>query len=602
MVESSPQIDAIAATQRTRTLAQLIQERQTFLENDPERQQWSFRTKEVIRYGRPDLSQWLEDNDPIKGQSNTRYMYTSRPVTDLERAADAFCGNVFTPHGWFGLEMADPRLSGKCPIPELKTAVDNLLEWLQACEEHMYSIYASSNFYAAMPPVAMDSMSIGDGLLYIGNDLDESLPFFEYREALGVWWKRNRFGRLDIVHEKITLTAYEAHRRWRSAVSESVKVDVVRDPMKNHSFVHAVYPKDDPILEGLRFVRPRPFIELWIELDARENLGHENRAYEGALDRMGGIIEQDGYFTMPFADWPYWLKSGETQGRGPLGSAIYTLKRCHAEHKQVMLAGQKSISPPMWASGTLRGKIDLSPSGPGSGITYGEDPNRDILKESQPNIRYPFGVDQLDRTEREISDVLQLDFFLMMSQTTKEMTIPEVIERIGERAAALSPRIGLMQKLLLDQCHARVWQIERINKRLPEPPDVLYELAYEYGFDPTVSVRYKGPLAQAQEQVFMQRRIVGAFQTVQPFMALDPQAVRAKINSAVAVERILDLTGFPQDAINSDDEYQAIISAQNEADAELHQTEVAKGMADAQHKMAKANKENVKAQKESNEP
>jgi hypothetical protein len=439
--------------------------------------------------------------------------------------------------------------------------------------------------------------------MYIGNDLDEGLPYFDYREALGAWWRRDRFGRLILMHEKLTLSAYEAFQRWGHNCNESIILNAIRAPTTEHTFLHVVYPVNDPLLEGVRFkkVGKRKFIELWIEQGGKENQGHSNRAYEGAVDPMGGILQQEGYFSMPYVDWPYWLKSGETYGRGPLGSALFTVKRCHAEHKQMMLAGQKAVNPPMWAGAQLRGKIDLSPSGNSQGITYADNVNADVLKQAQSLSGYPFGIDQLDRTEKEISDVLQLDLFLMIAMTDKEMKATEVVERIGEKAAALRPRLGLLDRLCLTQSHTRVWQIESLNNRLPTPPDVYYELAAardERGqamFNLGVDIRYKGPLSQAQELVFLQRRVQAAFATAAPYADLDPRAVRAKIDSATGIEDAFDKAGL-SDIIRSDEEFEAIIAAENQADAEAHQAAIAEQQAGAMHKMAKADTEVGKAQ------
>lgn len=578
-----PTVEAAVAINATKTLAQLIEQRQGQLESDEERGNWAERTRNVIRYSRSDLLEYLDETAPTKGGSTTQYMYTSKPTIQLERAADALCGHVFTSMGWFGLSMSDPRLAG----------VDELQQWLEVCEHHLYSVYAASNFYAVMPQVAMDALSIGDGPMYVGNDLDAGLPFFEYRQPMGMWWKRDRFGRMITVHERVSMSALEAYDRWGNRLGSEILLAARANPTKVFTFLHAVYKANDAILEGFKFAKRRPYIEVWLQEKAQENQGHSNPAYEGAVDRMGGIIEQSGYFEMPYMDWPYWLKSGETHGRGPLSTALYSVKRCHAEHKQMMLAGQRAAAPSLWATSTLKNKIDLSPDG----ITYMADPNRDKVQELHRDIRYPFGIDQLDRTENEIAEVLHLHDFMMFSQITKEMRVDEIIERIGEKAAVLAPRIGLMQKLLLDPIHARVWQIERLNRRLPEPPDILYELAEYYGFDTGISVRYTGPLAAAHEQVFMHRRIAGAFQMLTPFVTLDPETVKASIKTRKGVEDIMDNAGLAG-LVTEDEEYEQTIAALNQASMEQQQVEVAEQAAGAIRKYAQADKSNREGPKE----
>lgn len=578
------QYDAAIAAQSNRTLAQRMEDQQRLLEQDPERQRWIERVRDVIRYCRADLNEYLDQDNPQKGPRQNTTMYTSKPLMDLERAADAFCGNLFTPHGWFGMEMSDPRLNN----------IDDIQKWLQVCNEHMYSIYAGSNFYGVMPSIAMDALSLGDGIQYIGNKRDAGMPYFKYCNPLTTWWKRDEFGKLCLVHEKVSLSAIEALARWGKkpisgyGIDDTVRAAAVGNKHESYTFLHVVYRKDDPIFDGIKFVKSRPYVELWIRQGARENSGQFTQSKEGGTDPMGGIIQQEGYFTMPFMDWPYWLKGNETYGQGPLSSCVFTLKRLHAEHKQMMLAGQRAAAPPKWASAVLKNQVDLSPDG----ITWVKDPERERIADISTSYGgYPFGMDQLDRSEKEIASALQLDFFMMISMTTKEMQNPEVAERIAEKAAALSPRIGSMQYLFLNQAHERTFQLEQTNGRLPAAPDILFELRKKYGISTEMSVRYTGPMAQAHKSLFTRRRLQATFGNLDPFFQIDPDTVKAKINVASAVEHVLDESDFYADSMRTNEEAAQIIDAQNQMLAAAQEAQTAQAGADAVQKLTRAAKE-----------
>lgn len=517
-----------------KSLAELIIERQDYFENNTQRAQFDERNKDIIDYARPDLSKY-HDKAQVKGEKRGSKMYTSKVTTDLETAADAFVGNVFTPQGWFGLDMKEAWLNQE----------DIVQGWLEALAMHMNSVYDDSNFYAIMPAITMDAFSVGDGICYIGDDEDAGSTHYEYCEIMGTWFSRDKFYKLTTVHRKRTITAIEAYRRWGKKCSDELVQEAFVNPFSEYVYIHAVYKSDDPLLDGTRFDIDRPYMEFYVLETSNKN----TLAYD-PNDRFTGILEQKGYFEMPYMDWPYWLKSSEEYGRGPLGLAITTVKRLHADHKTMMVASQRAGAPPLKASHALRGRIDLNPDG----ITFVKaGMGQDVEPLHRHNSGYPFGIDYLERTEKQIEDVLHLSLFLMASQQTKRINIPELMEQIGEKAAAMAPRLGLLQKLFLLNVHNRTWRIEQRRGRLPEPPRILQQLVDAGRISPVIKVRYKGPLTMAQDQLFMQRRIMGTLSTVGALAQYDPDGVSDVIDAPRAAEHVLDEGGFPQDSIRPEE-------------------------------------------------
>ena len=87
--------------QSIKTVAERMELRQKRMESDSQRLSFEATAREIIRYARPDLDTFLDETQQ-KGKWRGGYMYTSKPMSDLEQAADAFCGNVFSPRGWLG--------------------------------------------------------------------------------------------------------------------------------------------------------------------------------------------------------------------------------------------------------------------------------------------------------------------------------------------------------------------------------------------------------------------------------------------------------------------------------------------------------------------
>jgi len=564
-----------------KTLYQRIELRQKSMIDDPQRVEFDDRNREIIEYCRPDLAPYLDERR-VKGQKRTSKMYTSKVTTDLETAADAFVGNVFLPEGWFGYSLFGEE-----------NDVDENQAWMQSVEKHFSQVYIDQGFYDTLPPIVMDKLSIGEGLLFIGEqdvedlrteldkdsdkerrrvaniakeeageepleDRTETVAYFEYVEFMSTWWTRDRYNRLDCVHNKFDIKAWEAFERWGEKCSAAIIKNAEDDPLKTHWFIHSIYKKTDPILKGIKLEKDRPFVEFYTE----------EKTQIDQNDMMDGILEQSGYKHMPFVDWPHWLKSGESIGRGPLGTAITTVKRLHSMHKDNMLASQRRGDPPLKVSATLKGRMNLR----AGGKTYLKNTGED-LTEVYRGTGYAESIDYMERTEKEIEEVLGLPFFLSLLGETKRMTIPELMERIGERAAAMAPRLGLGERIFLSAVHQRLWDIEEKNGRIPPAPSALQELIATSESSIILRVRYKGPLSLAQEQLFTQRKILGTLSLVQAVAPYDPQAAADKIDVATATEHILDEGGFYQDSIRTDEEVAEIAEARNDLVAQQAQVE-----------------------------
>lgn len=562
---------------KNQTLAQRIENQQKLFESDSERVTFDTTNREIIKYTRPDLSQYL-DSSQSKGEKRGTSMYTSKVSTDLERAADAFVGNVFVQKGWFGYAMKEAWAN----------QINDIQKWLQSCEEQMYGVYSDAKFISSiMPPIAMDALSIGEGLIYLGKEKEDNHLYFRYCEIMSTYFKRDRFSKLIRVHRILDMCALEAYERWGETCSDEVITAAYANPLKCFKFIHAVYKRGDPILNDIKhFALERDYIELYIQKDSQENRDITNQ------NPMSGILDQDGYHSMPYIDWPYFLKSNENYGRGPLGTAIVTVKRLHGEHKTAMLKAQRDAAPPLKAYKGLKNKLQLGPDG----VTWIKDSTKETIEEIyKRGAGYTSNIDYIERTEGQIEEVLHLSLFLALSLVTKQMQNPEVYERIGEKAAMLVPRLGLMNSIFLEQIHDRAWEMEELADKPPisRPPAILQWMRMLPKNHPNhisgkINVLYKGPLVQAQEHLFAQRRIIGNLQPIAALSKFDEQAAADVIDVEVAAEHVLDEGGFWQDSIRDKEQRAArkkmrmeLAMAERQADVQSKQAGALKNVAGA---------------------
>lgn len=581
-------IELVKAKLKNRTLAQRIENQHKLFKSDSERVNFDSTNQEIIKYIRTDLSQFLNTSQS-KGEKRGKYMYTSKVSTDLERSADAFVGNVFVQKGWFGYAMKETWAN----------QINEIQNWLQECEEHFYSVFSDAKFISSiMPPVAMDALSIGDGIIYEGviksNPKrpkilvkDEGKLYFRYCEIMNTWFRRDRFGRLLALHYEIDMCALEAYGLWGDSLSDEVIKAAYESPLKCFKFIQAVYKRDDPIFSDIEhFDIERDYIELFIQKDSQDNRDNTNQ------NQMAGILAQEGYHTMPFMDWPYFLKSNENYGRGPLGTALITVKRLHGMNKTAMVKAQRDAAPPLRAYKGQKNKLELGPDG----VNWVKDPTKEIIDEIyKSRTGYTSNIDYIQRTEEQIEDVLHLSLYLAISLVTKQMQNPEVYERIGEKAAMLVPRLGLMNNIFLEQIHDRTWQIEEMAGRLPPPPMIIRQLQmlpinHPQHISGKINVLYKGPLVEAQEQLFSQRRIMGNLQGVAALAKAtgDEQAAGDVIDVERATEHILDEGNFWQDSIRDEEQREArkkfrmqMLMAQQQAEIQSKEAGAMKNVAGA---------------------
>lgn len=588
-VSDQATIDIQAQLRKLKSLSQLVADRQSAWESNTERSNFNARVRDSIRYCRDDLDPYLDIN-PGSGNKHTEQdssQFTSMVMSSLEDAADAYCGNLFVPQGWFGYEIMDQRLQGN----------DDIQGWLQRAEKHIDMAISQSHFYPQMPNVAMDALSPhGDGMMFVGEDEKEDRAYCHYWEVLATWWIRDHWSNISAVHHRWTMSALEAYMRWGTKCSKTVIENAEGNrPAEKAHFIQAIYRRNDPMLRGLKFQRERPFIEVWIEEDSEKN----NKTYvtpEWRDSGMNGILEQGGYYTMPVIDWPYWLKSGETHGRGPLH--LVSIKRLHAFWKSTILGVNRNGAPPTLASAALRDLLDLSPDG----VTWVKNAADMEVRPVYPNgIDYRGNLELINKAEEDVRSMLKLNVFLAMTMKTKEMRVDEVMQVVGEQAAMLSPRIGLLASLFLDNFHQRIWSIEEQRGRLgaTDPPGIITNYMQAMRTESAqkgrkfkglpIRIVYKGPLQVAQDSYFVQRRLAAGLAPIRAYLLdIDPEAVADALDVGIACEEVMDNTGFMQKAVRSKEDRAARQQQRAEAQMMQMQSEAARQQAGALREAAQA--------------
>jgi len=218
--------------------------------------------------------------------------------------------------------------------------------------------------------------------------------------------------------------------------------------------------------------------------------------------------------------------------------------------KTLLGAAQLAVDPPMNVPADMMGKVQLKPRG----LNYYDDPQKRIYPVST-GINFPVGIDREEAKQKAIRDFFHVDTFLMLSRLAGQgqKTAYEVSELMGEKAAVLGAELGPLNTQL-DQILDAVYEIEVNAGRMPQPPDILLEIAQQGDrFDPV----YMGPLAQAQRERFGSEGIKKFFAMIGPLVQIKPDVLDNFDLDAAAIH-IHDISGAPAKIIRHADERDVI--------------------------------------------
>jgi len=195
------------------------------------------------------------------------------------------------------------------------------------------------------------------------------------------------------------------------------------------------------------------------------------------------------------------------------------------------------------------------------------------------------GMDVILAEQEAIKETLFNDLFVALGQISKQMTVPEVNQRIYEKMILLGPIIGRLMKEFLDIVITRTYIILAEDGLLPEPPLELQ--GQEMG------IEYVSPLATSQKMA-TKTAIEAALYSVAQLGQIDP-GVYDRVNFDETAEFMLATAGMPPTLIRDDEEVADIRMRREEKQrlAELATlaekgTDIAKNAAEAQESAAKA--------------
>ncbi len=495
-----------------------------------------------------------------EGEETGTELYLSDPVRYLRTCADGVMGAMVSPHfRWFGYAMANRLLRGD----------DQVNQWLQECEEHMYYMFRSkSNLYSVNPPHFRYALGLGNSVLLRYEDIKSGRHVFTCPHPRESYWLEDYLGRALPYHRLYTKTVADIVVKFdKSKMSKAFNkaVDEHRD-YEEFRLLHCIYAADDPIFNGTDIKTNRPYMEFYLEYDAPEI-------------EVPKPIRQAGYFTNPVNPWRLEKSDDEVYGRGIGHLALPDIRGANELRAAVITGIHKEVDPPILATGGLRGRIKKNPGGE-TYIDRGEyeaAPNlpRELL--TRP-VNYAAIRDFEERAALALREWFSVDYFLQLSNLAQQGAPPTATQILGmadEKAILLIGRVGRFDSDCFDNLMKSVFYTEYAAGRLPPPPQIVLDAGGDLP-----EVEYLGPLAQAQRRMHSVRNTLNALGSVAPVFEAFPKAVH-KIRGPEFVEYVLEESGFPQKLIVPKAEYDQLVAAMAQQEQQLAQAEMMSKMAKA---------------------
>jgi hypothetical protein len=500
--------------------------------------------------------QFMFDPKEMQGMIIGKKMHDSYPVIALNLLVNGFQGHLVSPSIlWFSLRFEDSR------IMESEAAK----QWIQDVTNHIYGVFEGSRYYDSIHDYIRDCASFGTSDLYTEEDVGSGEPIFMAIPVSEFYIAENRKGIVDTVFRKFNLSAREILKEFgKENLSGNVFNAAKKSSTMDDEFelIHAVFPNADREM-GRLDSKNKAFSSVYIEANVDEN--------------KKKILRESGYDEMPHSVWRWEKNSYEWYGRSPAMMALVDIQRLNALSRNVDEASEIAVKPPMMVPAGHRGRVRLVPGG----FNYYETLSQEEIRPIHTLSAFPIGLDREQEMKKIIDKHFMVDFFLLLTQSERQMTATEVMEKQGEKAAILGTVIGKLESECLDPIIERVYTMELKAGRLPPVPDELLQ----YG-GAKIKIDYVGPLAQIQRRLLKTRGTTASLEVLQLLFNNYPEA-RDKINPLVIVEEVSEAYGMTQKALRSDADVEKIREARAQMEEQMQQAAMQKEAADAVPKISK---------------
>ncbi len=484
------------------------------------------------------------------------FLYDSTGIRSLRTMASGFHTNLTNRSSrWYALETSDKKLMKDREVRQ----------YFKEVEDQQFAVLEQSNFYNVINEFYMDFGGFGQGTYSMLEDTKEVVRFKEI--PIGqVCRVVDANDRLCGIYNNFKLTARQAFKLWGPMAGNNVVDALEKKPFEEFDFLHFAgerYSRDVNKADSSNM----PFKSVWLNKKEKK------------------LISEGGFMEMPYISEVFYKDNSDPNGFAPTMDVFAEVKLVNAMQRTLIRASMKQADPPLvMPSRGFVLPLNFDPAA----MNYrdAKTSHEDIQALPVGNGRIDVNVEMITLIQQKIEEGMFVPLFRALSQITKQMTIPEIQQRIAENMVLLSPVIGRCDHGVLSPTIVRLYNIMNRNFLLPQPPEILQG----QNFQPV----YLSPLAKAQRQTEI-NEVQAFLGEVQAIGAILPGAIQ-KLDEDKTVDYLHRVRGITPEIMRTDEDLQRVREEQAQQQQAMMAMQGAGGVAQISKTSAEAQKAGAEAE------
>jgi hypothetical protein len=435
--------------------------------------------------------------------------------------------------------------------------------WMQDVAEELNYTLNRSNFYHQMPIFYKASGVYGTSVLMLEEDDEDAIRFYNLpiKNTYVPEDAREKPLEYYLVFE---FTAEQAFTKFGDKVDKDIieNIKARRNPDKKFEYVYYLGPRQMREY-GKTDNQNMPVRGVWVEA------------------KTNNIMKEDGYLSMPAVAHRFYKRPQLAYGFSPAMKALPWVRMLNTMADTMLRAAMKHTDPPLaLPDNGFLAPMNFNPRAQNYYKKGALDPQKDIVPiGNYGNVQ--IGMQEIQYYADKAGDIMFKNAFLAFQGITKQMTVPEVMQRSNEAMTLLGPAVGRYMSDVLQPLVERsigiLWQAGKL------PP-----IPAEMQIDPSYDVKFVGRLAQAQKQTEM-NSITNALAIAGQIAQFKPEALD-KINADATIDELWGITNAPAGTIYDSQEVAEIRQARAKQQQLMAEMATAEQVASAAEKASKAEK------------
>lgn len=526
--------------------AQLVNERASFIPH------W----QELSDFILPRRSRFNSQDRNRGGKRNHNIIDSTATLSQRTASSGMMAGITSPARPWFKLSSPKQYLG---ELPPVKF-------WLSDVENSMRNIHLRSNLYNVLPGVYGDMFTFGTGCIFQDEDPDDIMRFYLFPVGSYVLGTDAK-GRVRVFMREFDMTVRQVVEKFgevkgdKIVNGENLSTNIISQWESNSreawvTVVHAVLPNPE-YNPSSRLSKHKQFLSAYYEFSANGDATDDT------------FLSVKGYDYFPILA-PRWEVTGNDvyATNCPGMVALGDIKQLQFGEKRTAKAIDKMIDPPIQGPSAKGG---VTPSLLPGDVTYHDSRGNEQGFRSIHEVRFDIGT--MENKQSQIRNRIQRayfeDLFLMLAQSDRrQITATEIMERKEEKMLALGPVLEQVNQDLLDPLISNSFAIMKNFDQIPEPPKEIQ--------GQEIKVEYVSIMAQAQKVAG-----IGAIERLTNFVGMaakfDESAIK-KIDINETIDIYADLTGVPVKMVRTNDQLEAMMQQEMEAQQLAQQTAQAQEM------------------------